>query len=308
MPELIAVALDLDDYTDVLRRRFADLLVLPAGEWGAATPGLDRVDVLVTDGTHGAGAREMDLLPALRLIACIGTGHENIDVAEARRRGIALSYGAGANAETVADHAMALLLCSLRRIAELDRELRLGGWRGRTLYPSLHGKKLGLLGYGGIGQAIARRGLGFGMSIGYFARSARPGLPGRHHASALDLAAESDVVVSALPGGAATLHLVDRAFLRALGPGGHLVNVGRGSVVSSADLAAALSAGEIAGAALDVFETEPDIPPVLLSCPNLIMTPHVGGASPEARTTSHQRLLDNILAVRAGRPPVTPVP
>ncbi|RWR27692.1 2-hydroxyacid dehydrogenase [Sinirhodobacter populi] len=312
MAEGIAVALDAADYVAHLSDEFPGLQVWQPGSWPQEAPASARagIAVFVTDGFYGLSGEEMDLLPALRLIACVGTGVENVDLAAARARGIAISYGAGANAETVADHAMALLLAVVRAIPENDRNLRAGQWRDNRLFGSVHGRRLGVLGFGGIGQAVARRAQGFGMTIGYFARNPRPDttLSARHFADVLTLAAESDIVVAALPGGPATRHLVDSAFLRALGPGGYLVNVGRGSVVDTQALAAALRDGGIAGAGLDVFEEEPGLPGVLRDLPGLVVSPHIGGASRAARQLSYERLTDNIRAALTGAALVTPYP
>ncbi|MDJ0387687.1 NAD(P)-dependent oxidoreductase [Roseomonas sp. E05] len=265
--------------------------------------------VLVTNGTIGASRAEMEALPELAMICCLGTGYENVDIEAARARGIIVTHGAGSNAAAVADHAMALLLAAMRDLPWLDREARQGLWRDNVgVRPIPTGKRLGLLGLGAVGEKIARRAAGFDMTIAYHTRRPRPEVPWRHVGSLPVLAEQSDCLIVAVPGGPATFHMVDAAVLQALGPQGFLVNVGRGSVVDSAALATALQEGTIAGAALDVFEGEPEIPPALLAAPRLVITPHVAAWAPEVRTASAELLRQNIEALLAGMPPVSPVP
>jgi lactate dehydrogenase-like 2-hydroxyacid dehydrogenase len=172
----------------------------------------------------------------------------------------------------------------------------------------MSGKRLGLLGIGRIGQAIARRAQAFGMSVAYTARSARAELPYRYVATPVELAAESDFLVVITPGGAATRHLVNAEVLRALGPKGILVNVARGSVVDEQALIEALEAGTIGGAALDVFEREPQVPDRLKALPQVVLTPHIGSATVETRQAMADLALANLQAFLEGRPLLTPVP
>jgi lactate dehydrogenase-like 2-hydroxyacid dehydrogenase len=260
-------------------------------------------------GSRGLSAAEMAALPALEIICTVGVGYEKVDMQEAARRGITVCNSAGANASAVADHALALILALLRAVPQGDAAVRRGEWDGfRRPRPELTGKRLGLLGIGAIGQAIAARAAGgFGTPVAYHSRHSRPDLPYAHHADPVALADWAEILVVATPGGAATRGLVDAAVLRALGPAGHLVNVARGSVVDGAALVAALRDGVIAGAALDVVEGEPAVPADLLAAPNLIITPHIAGLSPEATEASARLLVDNLVAHFAGRPVLTPV-
>jgi lactate dehydrogenase-like 2-hydroxyacid dehydrogenase len=234
----------------------------------------------------------MDALPALGLIACFGAGHENVDLAAARARGIQVSHAPGANNATVADHALALMLGLARGLVSLDAAVKRGGWESsRAARPTLNGARLGLVGMGHIGQAIARRAAAFDMSrIAYCTRTPRSDLPAdyEHVGSVLELARSGvDYLVLACPGGPATRHIINREVLRALGPEGFLVNVARGSVVDTEALIAALAAGEIAGAGLDVLEDEPEVPAALLqqgaASDRVLLTPHVSGRSPAAQ-------------------------
>jgi len=308
MRPVVATRLDVDGLFQGLRCRFPDILFVE-GRFDALDPAVRaRIDAIVTSGAIGAAAQEMAVLPALRLIACLGSGHENIDVAEAGRRGIAVCTGAGANAETVADHALALLLSLVRQVPLLDARTRQGAWRqGLPALGTLYGKRLGLLGFGAIGQAVAQRAAGFGMQTRYFSRSDRGVASARHCGSLVALAEGSDIVVCSLPGTQDLLHAVDAKFFRALGPDGIFVNVGRGTSVNTQDLADALNEGRLAGAALDVYEPEPDGPDCLLRCPNLVLSPHVAGISAAAAAAQFELLSANVAAMREGRALLTPL-
>jgi lactate dehydrogenase-like 2-hydroxyacid dehydrogenase len=208
----------------------------------------------------------------------------------------------------VADHAFALLLATVRAIPQLDRACRGGVWRdGLPMSPKLAGKRLGILGLGTIGRQIAKRGAGFDMEIGYHNRSHVQDLAYRYLESTEALAQWCDMLVVATPGGAATRHLVDARVLKALGPRGYLVNVARGSVVDTDALAQALRDGAIAGAGLDVYESEPEPPASLLGFTNVVLTPHVAGWSPESVDASVRRFLDNARRHLAGETVLTPI-
>ncbi len=266
------------------------------------------IRLVLSNGATGLSAAQMEALPQLALVCALGVGFENIDVAYAHARGIAVGNGAGTNAACVADHAMALLLAAVRRVVPYDRLCRQGVWRAALEMPAnVSGKRMGLLGLGAIGQAVARRAAGFDMALGYCARSARPDLGYRRFDDARALAAWADYLVVAVPGGAATRHLVDAAVLAALGPQGFVVNVSRGSVVDSAALARALGSAQIAGAALDVYEGEPEPPAELIGYDTLVISPHLGGWSPEAVACSEQHFCENARRFLAGQPLLTPL-
>lgn len=285
-----------------LRERWA-VLETP----GAAVPDLpqaqrDGIRAVVTNGTTGMRQAWMDALPQLGIVCSFGAGYEGIDVAAARERGIAVTHAPGVNNATVADHAMALLLAAARGLPQLDRGVKAGQWQAhRGARPAVHGKRLGIVGMGNIGGLIARRAHGFDMEIAYHARTARPGLPHRFVDSPVALAGWCDYLVLACPGGPATRHLVDAAVLAALGPQGFLVNVARGSVVDTQALMAALAAGAIAGAALDVLEDEPALPAGAARCERLILTPHMSGRSPEAQAAQQRVLLESLAAWAGGQ-------
>ncbi|WP_445682791.1 2-hydroxyacid dehydrogenase [Radicibacter daui] len=268
-----------------------------------------RITALVTTGVKGATAADMDALPNLRLICCAGTGYEGVDLAAANDRKLPVTYGAGTNAPVVADHAMGLLIAAIRRIPQNDAYARAGGWRD-TLPPRpvVSGRKLGIFGMGMIGRAIARRAEGFDITVSYCSRSLKPELPYRFVPTLLDLAAEVDDLICVAPGGPETRHAVNGAVLEALGPKGYLVNAGRGSIVDTAALIEALSTGKIAGAALDVFEDEPDIPAALREHPDVVLSPHIAGVAIETQAMSVKLVLDNIRSFLETGTVLTPVP
>jgi len=219
-----------------------------------------------------------------------------------------LANGQGTNDDCVADHAFGLVIASVRGFRTLDRLCREGVWRlAIPQPPNVSGKRLGILGLGTIGQKIAKRAAGFDMPIGYHNRKPKEGSPHRYFDSVKALADWCDVLVCAAPGGAATRHIVNAEVLDALGPGGFLVNIGRGSVVDTDALATALREGRIAGAGIDVYESEPKRPEQLIGLDNLILTPHLAGWSPEATEASFRRFLENAEGHFAGRGVVTPI-
>jgi len=269
----------------------------------------ERVEVLVTSGMAGASRDDIAALPKLRLIATVGTGYEGIDLAAASERGVLVTHSAGVNAPVVADHAMALLLSAVRAVPHFDAFARAGGWRdGLPSRPMLTGKRIGILGFGAIGMAVARRAMGFDMTVGYYSRSEKAFSGATRFDSPVGLAAQSDFLVCTLPGDASTFHLIGREVFAALGPAGFFVNVGRGSTVDTDALLAALHAGTIAGAGLDVFENEPGVPEAVRRAPNLVLTPHLAGGAPEIQAISAELIIRNIRGLIDGSGVVSPVP
>jgi lactate dehydrogenase-like 2-hydroxyacid dehydrogenase len=268
-----------------------------------------EVEIVLTIGAIGLRADEIAAMPRLRAAAALGAGYEAIDVAAAKARGITLWNGAGTNDSCVADHAMALLLASVRALPQQEQALRAGIWRDALpLRPSVNGRRLGILGMGTIGLRIARRALAFDMEVGYHNRRERHDALGcPYFATPVALAQWADFIVVAAPGGPATKHLVNAEVLKALGPQGHVVNIARGSLVDTAALAAALAAGELGGAALDVYESEPKPPEALLGFPNVILTPHIAGWSPESVQATIDLFLENARRWEAGEPVLTPL-
>ncbi|OAI93196.1 2-hydroxyacid dehydrogenase [Pseudomonas putida] len=298
----------VDDYLPLLEEHGYRLIhaKTPALRAEAIARQGGEIDVVLTRGPLGITAEEIAALPLLRLICVIGAGYEAVDLDAARARGIVVTNGAGANASAVADHAMALLFAVVRDICRADATTRQGQWN-RVISPSLAGKRLGILGLGAVGMAIARRGaLGFDMQVRYHSRSRRD-VPYQYCESVLELARESDFLIVATPGGADTRGLVGRDVLDALGPQGFLVNIARASVVSTAEMVAALREGRIAGAGLDVFDDEPSVPDELKALGNVVLTPHVAAQTPEAARDMVALVLKNLQAFFAGEPVLTPV-
>ncbi|MFL9964821.1 2-hydroxyacid dehydrogenase [Paraburkholderia sediminicola] len=266
------------------------------------------IRAVLTNGTTGLSAAEIDRMPQLELIGALGAGYENLAVDHARARAIVVVNGAGTNDHCVADHAFALLLAVVRDVPQLDQATRAGVWRDALpLHPNVSNKRLGIVGLGNIGEKVARRGAGFDMEIGYHNRKPREGSPLRYFDRVEALAHWCDFLVVSTPGGAGTRHLIGERVLDALGPRGFVVNVSRGSVVDTAALARTLSARTIAGAALDVYEGEPHPPEALLALRNVVLTPHVGGRSPEAIAASVDNFIRNAKRHFAGEPALTPI-
>lgn len=262
---------------------------------------------VLTIGSIGLTAREIEAMPNLEFVCALGAGYENIDVEAAKARGIKLANGAGANDACVADHAMGLLLAVVRQLPKLDAGVRAGLWRDNVKpAPTISGKRLGILGLGTIGRQIARRAAAFDIAVGYHNRH-RQEIDLDYFDSAHNLAEWADFLVVATPGGAGTRHLVDARVLRALGPQGYLINIARGSVVDTQALDDALRCGAIAGAGLDVYDSEPDVPTELIGYDNVVMTPHVAGWSPESIDATIALFLDNADRHFSGRPLLTPI-
>ncbi|MCC8396654.1 2-hydroxyacid dehydrogenase [Paraburkholderia sp. MMS20-SJTR3] len=267
------------------------------------------IRAVLTNGTTGLAAADIDRMPQLELVSALGAGYENLALDHARSRGIVLANGAGTNADCVADHAFALLLAVVRDVPQLDRATREGAWRDHLpMLPGVSKRRLGIVGLGQIGAKLARRAAGFDMEVGYHNRKPRTEARSlRYFDGVVALAQWSDFLVIATPGGVATRHLIDEQVLAALGPQGYLVNVSRGSVVDTAALARALAGQTLAGAALDVYEGEPEAPQALVGLRNVVLTPHVGGRSPEAIAASVDNFLENARRHFAGEPVLTPI-
>ena len=251
-----------------------------------------------------------DRLPALEIVANFGVGYDTIDAAAAAERGVIVTNTPGVLDEEVADLTIGLLLATVRRIPQADRYVREGRWADAPfpLSPTLRGRRIGILGLGAIGKAVARRLEGFGVSIAYHGRSRQPGVTYDYHDSPATLAASCDVLLVIVPGGAGTRHLVDADVLAALGSDGVLVNVARGSVVDQAALVAALRSGTILAAGLDVYEAEPDVPEALRAMENVVLLPHIGSASEQTRRAMGQLVVDNLASWFDTGKPISPVP
>lgn len=269
----------------------------------------DSVRGIVVNGNTPISRDLLNRLPSLEVICSSASGHERIDLDALAERGIRLTNTSIALANEVADAAMLLLLAARRSLIGAHRHVQSGDW-ARGSYPlqsSIGGKRLGIVGFGAIGQAILTRAKAFGMQIAYHARHDRD-IAVPFYPDLEALADWADNLVLCVPGGNATRGMIDARILRALGPKGTLVNVARGSVVNEEDLIAALSQGWIASAGLDVFATEPQVDPRLTALPNVTMMPHHASGTVETREAMARLMVDNLIAHFDGRPLLSQVP
>ncbi|PWC37406.1 2-hydroxyacid dehydrogenase [Azospirillum sp. TSO35-2] len=268
-----------------------------------------RVRAVVTGGGTGVKPAVVEACPKLGIVAINGVGTDAVDLEHARRRGVRVTNTPGVLTDDVADLAMGLVIATARRMAVGDRFVRAGQWpTGKLpLARKVTGKRMGILGLGRIGEAIAVRAAAFGMSIAYTNRKPREGVPYRFVASPVDLARESDILVVAASAGPDARNMIGRAVLDALGPDGILVNVARGSVVDEPELVAALTEGRLGGAGLDVFADEPNVPDALFGLDSVVLQPHQASATIETRTAMGQLVLDNLAAYFADQPLPTAV-
>ena len=268
------------------------------------------IQAVVTSGVYGADQLALDQLPNLKVISSFGVGHDAIDTAYLARRGIQLSNTPDVLNNSVAETALALMLCVSRRVCEAERFVRAGKWQEEKfpLGNDLHGKTCGIVGLGKIGKTLARLVSAFDMNVAYY----RPSGPyaevsHTHYADLQALATAADYLVVIVPGGPETRHLINRQVMRALGPKSFLINVARGSVVDEAALVTALLESEIGGAALDVFEDEPHVPAALLEMDNVVLLPHIGSATHETRQAMADLVFENLNAYFERGRLVTPV-
>ncbi|HYN59048.1 MAG TPA: 2-hydroxyacid dehydrogenase [Rubrivivax sp.] len=252
----------------------------------------------------------VELFPRLEIVSSFGVGYDHIDAATLAKRGIVVTHTPDVLTGEVADLALGLLIATVRQLPQVDRYLRAGKWLERP-YPlttTLRGRKIGILGLGRIGKAIARRLEACDLEIEYHGRKPQPDMAYRYHPTLLGLAKSCDVLMVVASGGAETKHIVNKDVLEALGPDGILINVGRGSVVDEAALVQALKDGQILSAGLDVFEDEPRVPAELIAMEHVVLLPHVGSASVHTRNAMGQLVVDNLVSWFAGKGAITPVP
>jgi len=253
----------------------------------------------------------MDQLPALEIVSIMGVGYDKVDVPAAIARGVPVTHTPDVLNEEVADLALGLMLSVARRIPQADRYVRDNLWAEQGNMPltrKMSGKRLGIVGLGRIGKAIAARAAAFNMRIAYTGRNRQEGVPHAYFPSAKELAANVDFLVVITPGGEGTRKMINSEVLQALGPQGYLVNVARGTVVDEDALVEALRTGTIAGAGLDVFENEPQVPQALRELDNVVLTPHMASATRETRQAMADLALANLQAHFAGKPLPSPVP
>ncbi|WGF87242.1 2-hydroxyacid dehydrogenase [Marinivivus vitaminiproducens] len=268
-----------------------------------------RIGAIAAGGHKGPDEAVYAACPNLKVISAFGVGYDGIDVGLASKHGVTVTNTPDVLNDCVADIALALMLSVSRRIVEADRFTRAGKWPNGA-FPfarQLTGSKLGIVGLGRIGKAIAKRAQGFDMTIAYHGRN-RQDSPFAYYGDLKEMAAWADILCLIVPGGAGTRHMVDREILEAVGPEGILINVARGSVVDEAALVETLRSGKLGAAGLDVFDREPHVPEALFALDNVVLLPHIASATHQTRNAMADLVVDNIKAVLDGKPPLTPVP
>lgn len=289
-------------------------LVLPddaAGRTAFLAEHADEVAVAVTSGRTGVDAELMAALPRLGAVVNFGVGYDTTDVEAAASRGIAVSNTPDVLTDCVADTAVGLMIDVLRQFSAADRYVREGRWPVDGNYPltrQVSNTRVGIIGLGRIGSAIAHRLSSFGCSISYHNRRVAADSPFTYVESPLELARQVDVLIVAAAGGAETRHLVDREVIDALGADGYVINIARGSVIDEAAMVDALTTGRLAGAGLDVFADEPQVPDELLTMDNVVLLPHVGSGTVQTRAAMEDLTLRNLDQFLSTGELVTPVP
>lgn len=270
-----------------------------------------RIRGVAAGGGHNrVDAALFEALPNLEIVSSFGVGYDHVDAAEAGRRGLIVSNTPDVLTDEVADLAIGLLLATVRQIPQVDRYLREGKWLNGA-YPlttSLRKRSVGIVGLGRIGKAVAHRLEAFGVPIAYHGRSQQADVAYHYYPSLVELAQNVDTLVSVAPGGDSTHHIINAEVLKALGPNGIVVNVGRGTVIDEQALIKALQDKTILSAGLDVFEDEPRVPAELIAIEHAVLLPHVGSASVHTREQMGQLLVDNLVSWFDGKGPLTPVP
>jgi lactate dehydrogenase-like 2-hydroxyacid dehydrogenase len=264
----------------------------------------------ITYNTVRGDAKTLARFPKLEIISAFGVGYDHVDAAYARDHNIMVTNTPDVLTEEVADIAMGLLIATLREFIKADRYLRSGLWQTQQ-FPlsvgSLRDRKVGMVGMGRIGQAIARRLEASKVPVVYHSRKPADGVSYKHYPDLIEMAKAVDTLIVIVPGGAGTAKMVNADVMKALGPRGVIINVARGTVVDEQALVAALKSGTILAAGLDVFEKEPNVPDELRAMQNVVLLPHIGSASVVTRNAMDQLVVDNLKAWFAGKPPLTPV-
>ena len=258
---------------------------------------LKKIEAVITNGVIGAPSDMLDQLPNLKLVTVHGVGYDNVDLQKLKERQIKLSIATNAPTQDVADMAIALLLDVSRQITLRDQYIRKNEWeKGNYPYQgsSISNKKIGIMGMGHIGQAIAQRLHAFDNEIAYTARHQRPEVKWKYIPSLIELAKISDILIIAASGGPSSRHAVNREILEALGERGFVINIGRGSIIDENALIDCLKNKKIAGAGLDVFEHEPHVPETLRLLKNVIITPHSAGATYETSKRIGAKILNSL--------------
>ena len=294
---------DLNEKFDVIHAKNVDELVAMSDESlanveGYATHGWAPVDII-------------DRLPNLKLISSFGVGYDGVAADHAASKGVIVTHTPNVLNDDVANTTIMLILATMRRLIEQNQYLRDSRWISEGNAPltrSIAGKKVGIVGLGRIGEAIAHKLTVFNCEVVYHSRNQKPDVTLAYYGNLVDMARDSDVLIVITPGGPATNKLINKEVIEALGPEGTLINVARGTVVDEAEMVAALQDGRLGSAGLDVFEEEPKVPEVLFDMPNVVLTPHVASATQETRQAMSDLVVENLITYFESGAPVTPVP
>ncbi|MGK3126319.1 2-hydroxyacid dehydrogenase [Candidatus Pantoea formicae] len=268
-----------------------------------------KVEIILASGESTVDDVLIEKLPSLRLIAVFGVGYDGIDIHAAKQRDITVTNTPDILTDDVADLAIGLMLSVARRINDAQRFIERGDWQTGSYPPAvkISGRRLGIVGFGRIGRAVALRAKGFSMQIGYYSRSQSAVEGVTCYPSLASLAEKSDVLMVCASGGKESHHLINKEVLDALGPDGIIINVARGSVIDEAALLEAINMQRIGGAGLDVFADEPHVPQEFYQRNNVVITPHIGSATQATRDAMARLVMDNIAAFQASQPLLTPV-
>ena len=270
----------------------------------------DNVRAVATHSGVGIDRATVQALPNLKIVANFGVGIDTIDLPACTEHGVTVCNTPDVLTEDVADMALGLMLASVRQIPQGDRYVREGQWKAKGdmhLTQTVQGRKVGMVGLGRIGRAIAKRCEAFNTEVAYFGPRKKDDAPYPYYADIAEMAAWADIMIAACPGGPKTLKVVSRAALEALGPDGVFVNIARGSVVDQDALVEFLQQGKLGGAGLDVFNDEPNVPAALIDMPHVVLQPHQGSASVRTRMAMGQLVVDNIGNFLSDKPLLTPV-
>ncbi|RCV32504.1 hypothetical protein SETIT_7G008300v2, partial [Setaria italica] len=313
LPSLLLIRRVDASFAAALRQRFRILDFFASGEplpAFLAAAEAPRAAVVMGGGVVRVDAAFLDAAPSLRCVFSTAAGVDFIDLGECARRGVAVANSGRVYSTDVADHAVGMLIDVLRRVTAAERFVRRGLWPLQRDYPlgsKLGGKRIGIIGLGNIGSLIAKRLEAFGCVIYYNSRKPKDSVSYRYFPSVHDLAVESDVLVVACALNKDTRHIVNMDVLDALGKDGIIINIGRGANIDEAEMVRALKEGRIAGAGLDVFENEPEVPAELLSMDNVVLTHHVAVSTSESRGDLRDHTIANLEAFFSGKPLLTPV-
>lgn len=271
----------------------------------------DKISAIATAGRRPVDAAFMKRLPNLKIVANFGVGYDSVEASWAGENGVIVTNTPDVLTEEVADTALGLIIMTLRQLGQAERYLREGRWAKEGPFQltkaTLRDRRVGIIGLGRIGKAVARRLDAFRMPICYFGRTEQKDMPYRYYAGLKEMARDVDVLVNVAPGGPTTRHMINAEILDELGPDGVLINVGRGSTVDEKALIQALKDGTILSAGLDVFEDEPNVPQELIEMEHVTLLPHVGSASLFTRNKMGQLVVDNLRSYFETGRPVTPV-